>query len=140
MRFKGVNSSFANVVAVVAIAVAAGCDGSPSYRSFIARDRNYYARIADACEELRTHAAPSGADGRKLLPADVALPGPIRSLHPEYLRVSTNRVSIAVGVGRNGYGVIWEHFDSTPAWWRLTAVSENLERVLFTKIEYFQKK
>jgi hypothetical protein len=56
----------------------------------------------------------------------------LKDLHPEYLRVSTNRVFISIGVGRGSYGIAWQPAEGfCSRVWELRTYAENLQKVLF---------
>ena len=126
MNARGVIQSLA-----VVLAFSVSCSRSPSYLSFIEQNSAYYARIAAACEEVRIRTPVELANGLKIFPDRISLPTALRELHPDYLRVSTNRVFVSVGVGRGSYGVAWQPVGISS--WELRSYAENLERLLFTK-------
>lgn len=113
----------------LAVLWTASCSRSPSYLSFIGQDEPFYRRVAAACEEARTNTSAAVADGRKISSDRLDLPAAIRDLHPDYVRISTNRVFLSVGGGRGGYGVAWERAGGSS--WQLTTYAESLERVVF---------
>lgn len=118
-------------VGLLAVVLMMSCSRSPSYLSFIGRDAAFYSRVAGACEEVRTNAPGAIADNRKISPEGLTLPTVLRDLHPDYLRITTNRVFLSFGVGRGAYGVAWEPAGGSS--WKLTTYAESLERILFTE-------
>jgi len=94
----------------------------PSYGAFVGQNQDCYSKIADACDELRARMPSSLTNGSKLRPDVAALPAALSTFRPAFLRVSTNRVVISVGVGRDGYGIIWER--EGPQSWVLKASGE----------------
>ena len=114
------------------------CNRAPSYLSFTGRDKDYYADVANACEYVRNHTPPALSDGELILPNHLSLPAVLKRLHPEYLRVTTNRVYMSIGSpGRGSYGIAWApgDFDSSTTW-ELRTYAENLEKVLYTRTEF----
>jgi hypothetical protein len=123
-------------LACLVAAALTGCLGPPSYRGFIEKDQPYFASIGNAFDELRTHAPRNAADGREPLPNEISLPPALQSLHPSYLRVSTNRVFMMVGVGPGAYSVIWRPVESTWPTWQLSVSAEGTEKVVFTTTSF----
>ena len=107
------------------------CSQSPSYLGFVGRDQGFYERVADACDELRTNTPAGFADGSRITAHRLLLPEAIRDLHPDYLRVATNRIFISIGVGRGSYGIAWQPAGVSS--WELRTYAESLERVLLTR-------
>jgi hypothetical protein len=118
-------------LAFLAMLSLSSCSRSPSYLSFVGRDQGFYEHIADACDELRTNTPPGLADGSRMAVDRLSLPEPLRDLHPDYLRVATNRVFISIGVGRGSYGIAWQPAGVSS--WELRTYAESLERVLLTR-------
>ena len=124
-----------NLPACLLAAALAGCVGPPSYHGFIEKDQQYYASIGNACDELRTHVARNIPDGQDLS-SEISLPPALQSLHPSYLRVSSNRVFMTVGVDRGSYSVIWKGVESTWPVWQLSVSAEGTEKVVFTTTRF----
>ncbi|HWW02717.1 MAG TPA: hypothetical protein VNZ64_23660 [Candidatus Acidoferrum sp.] len=118
-------------IALVAVVLMTSCSRSPSYLNLIGRDEAFYSRVASACEDARTNTPATIADNRKISPEGLALPAVLRDLHPDYLRITTNRVFLSFGVGRGAYNVVWEQAGGSS--WKLTTYAEDLERILFTR-------
>ena len=119
-------------IGISVLAFLGACSRSPSYLAFVGRERGFYEKIADGCSELHTTAPPALVDGSRIPPDRISLPAAIRDLHPDYLRLTTNRVFISIGVGRGSYGVAWQPGGSSS--WELRTYAENLERVLLTRM------
>ena len=93
------------------------------------RSDAYFQDFANACDNLAVEATNTWrAPGNSL-----SLPPILRKLNAEFVEISTNRVFIGVGIGRAGYGIIWEQDDSDPALWELRTNAEGLQKVLVTR-------
>jgi hypothetical protein len=97
-------------------------------------DRNYYTKIAQACDLiLSEHPVTSNDVVRysshlispftKRIPGnDPSLPAIIVRLHPDLVLVKTNFVSIIIPPERmGGFGIIWQQNESFPGVWQLQA-------------------
>jgi hypothetical protein len=117
------------------------------YLRFTGRSADYYREFAAACE-LLLQQHPIGTNdwaykhGHKLpqnaiqLPRkDPTVPKIIRALGPEDIILSSNRVHIAVGVGRGGFGIVWEQ-DRGESGWSLRTYAEGLEKKHYEVIKY----
>ena len=124
-----ISSGFAGVALLAALCLSS-CSESPSYLSFTHRDQTYYQSIAEACDAVRQNTPLSAADGNKISPDSSSLPAVLRDLHPDYFRVTTNRVFMSIGVGRGSYGIAWQRAGAS---WELRTYAESLETVLFTR-------
>src|SRR2546426_5798374 len=72
------------------------CGPSPSYRRFVNNTHEYYARIADGCDEIMARDPVGTSHIRKIQPDDQSLPPVVRAVHPTYIVVGTNGVLIMV--------------------------------------------
>ncbi len=121
--------AFKAIVVVIVVLVAIACvipyAVSP-YIRFMGKAPSYYTQFAHACDSLMQQHPIGVAGFAELSPSDTMLPAIIRELHARKVRVSTNGVSILVGVGRGGFGISWgpddtrQLLDSGDQWGRLT--------------------
>ena len=106
------------------------------------RDQRYYAQVADACSELlvKTLAAPTNGQtvvlGNIIIGGDdESLPPLLREFHARQIAVGTNRVGIAIGDSRVGYGIVWEpsDYNNTNAPWELATYAEGMRKAVFSR-------
>lgn len=120
-----------------------------SYGRFVDRDKAYYVQLASACDSLIARSMGGGekmrADDTNLppvphgipLPAlrlrgdDKSLPPIFRELHPNFINVYSNQVSIAIGPGgRASYVIVWSQDEDKRDTWRLEADADGSTRLL----------
>jgi hypothetical protein len=130
----GVNKTcFAYLACLTAVCVAS-CRPSPSYREFMGRSRDYYAKLAEVCDGVVARPT-SGAAGERRIPGnDQFLPPLIRRLNPNYVLVKTNGVLIKVGEGRGSYGVSWYLASTGPQanLWQMETFAEGRREVVYS--------
>jgi hypothetical protein len=120
------------VFVVLPVLVACGLAiGDWHYTRFCWRGHKYYARVADACDQLVAQAEPAEREIRhgKLQ----SLPDVLRELSPDYVKISSNVVLVRVESGL----IIWAPGESSRACWNLTAygVDRRHGRKLFSKMK-----
>jgi hypothetical protein len=115
----------------VVLLLAEGCNGQPSYRSFMARSQAQYAEIAVACETILSETKPEAGTRVKLRRDDPRLPKAVRELRPTYVDARSDRIYIKMGVGRGSYGIIWQQ-GRDPKTWELSSDAEDLVKVVFS--------
>ena len=99
------------------------CGPTIGYWRFTARSPAYYARIAEACDDLLAQHAgdlPSKMTGSKL----ESLPTRLRDLGPSFVMVDTNCVSLLIGGGFDSYHVLWVSSESERSLWLLKVYRE----------------
>ncbi len=114
------------------------------YLRFMGRDIRYYSEVASACDlVLREHPVSSNDSvelyrgmflpcTKRLSGRDVKLPKVIRSLRPDYLLVSSNRVYIWIPPERmGGFGVIWEQDEMRTNYWTLQSNGDGLQKTVY---------
>lgn len=130
------------VLCCIVVVTVVTCRQPPSYRSFMSRGQDYYAQVADACDQLIEKTPISPANKSAIWPGFTVLRGDDESLPPilMHLRASkvvvgTNRVAIVIGGSRFGYGVVWESSDygNVAGTWQLTTAAEGWSRVVFSR-------
>jgi len=131
------------LIALVVLVVMAAYRLSPTYYGFMMHSQQYYAEIATACDHLiettpysTTNTVGRWPPGVTVLRGDAkSLPPAIRQLHADKVLVGTNRVAIAIGVSRLGYGIVWERspYDNTGKRWDLATAAEGLRRVVYSR-------
>ena len=101
------------------------------YTRFSWRGHNYYAHVAEACDQLAAQAEPAEREIRH--DQLQSLPAVLRDLRPEYVKISTNVVLVRVGSGL----IIWAPEESNRAWWNLTTYGHDRlrGRRLFSKMK-----
>ena len=104
----------------------------PSYLEFSSRDRHYYEKFADACNEMYEKAPIRISDGRHLSPGSLPLSDLLIEIHASYVCITSNRVYMMVGEGRGGYGIAWQRQNSSSRG-QLKTYAESLEKVLLTR-------
>jgi hypothetical protein len=119
------------------------------YLRFVGKDSAYFRQFAEACD-LLLQQHPVGTNdwvylsgglppenSIQLSGRDPSVPKVIRALDPERIIISSNRVWIGVGVGRGGFGIIWEQ-DRPPDGWGLHTSGEGLEKTHYetTKLQF----
>jgi hypothetical protein len=125
------------IKAALALAICLGsCSRPASYLGFINQDQSYYHKIAEACAEIESRTPTNVLDGRKISASALTLPPLLKELHPTYLRVTTNRVYVSVGVGRGSYSIAWLRGFSGQPFWELRATGEDIEKLLLTELHY----
>jgi hypothetical protein len=100
------------------------------YLRFGWRGQKYYARVAEACDQLLAQAEPIPREirGDKLQ----SLPVVLRELNPDYVMIYTNVVFVRVGSGR----IVWASEESNRSWWDLTTSGASPEsHRLFSKMK-----
>jgi hypothetical protein len=95
-------------------------------------DHEYYSKLATECDEILGQIPSTLADGRKI-PPDAVKEIMIRHLHPEYIRVTHDRVLVAIGVGRGGYNISWKRFPGAIPGGELRVDSESGGRSLYMR-------
>jgi len=135
------------VVAVIGMMFLVSCSKYPSYRNFARRDQNYYAKVAEACDELYFRVSTSGTNQLTLRGNDPSLPPILQELRATKIwAVSTkggtnynegdsiSAVSIILGVSREGWGITWEQNDygNGHLLWELSAGNEGQDTNLFS--------
>ena len=128
--------AFGVVVCIVLVALYV----LPSpYLRFMGRSTQYYSEIAAACDFVLRQYPVSSNDSPVLIQgalpisgSDVKLPEVIRSLHPDFLLVSSNSVYIWILPERmGGFGVIWEHDKMRPNHWTLQSNGDGLQKIVY---------
>jgi len=118
-----------------------------SYLRFAGKDATYYREFATACDSL-SQQHPVGTNdwiyrnglrslenSIQLSGRDPSLPKMIRTLDPENVVLSSNRVFIGVGVGRGSFGIIWSQ-DKGSNGWTLRTCAENLEKTHYETTKF----
>jgi hypothetical protein len=90
------------------------------YTRFCWRSQSYYARMANACELLVAQAEPVEREVHH--PNLQSLPGVLRDLGPDYVRINTNYVLVRLGSGV----IVWAPDQSNRSWWYLQARGRRL--------------
>jgi hypothetical protein len=107
-----------HLLALAAIALCSCGGPSPTYFSFHHRGTKYYSDLAkDFDRLLQANSHAELTRGRRIAGIDTNLPPLIRSLHPRYILVSTNAVSVMISEGRAGYAVEWGPNYASPSQW-----------------------
>lgn len=118
-----------------------------SYLRFVEKDTAYYRQFADGCDLLlqkhpigtndwvMRHGYRSPENSIQLSGNDASLPKIIRALHPENIVISSNRVFVGVGVGRGGFGIVWEQ-DSGTNGWSLQTFAEGLVKTHYKTTKF----
>ena len=144
-------ASFASAIAtIVTAALLVSCGRSTSYRNFTSQNQSYYAQVGESCSHLLAQLPPSSTNKAKewkIKGDDPTLPTILRNLHATRIRViagfmdGTNSyaggVSIAFGVSRAGWAIVWERNDygngNTP--WELYVSDEGGQKIVFSTKE-----
>jgi hypothetical protein len=88
------------------------------YWLFSMRSQGYYARVADACDQL---IAQGGAFPREIKgPALESLPPVLRKLNPDHLIIRDDLVMVRVGGGIISHFIVWRSDETDPRAWRLS--------------------
>jgi hypothetical protein len=138
-----VNRLFFKLFALFASAsIVVSCNKSPSYFGMLNRDKMYYFRIAESCNELlvKTNYVSSPETIRG---DDPSLPKPLKELHAtkievkRHFMVGTDDVSevlIIFGEGRPDYIVSWGHTDYGNGYrpWQLAVAGEEVGKIVFS--------
>jgi hypothetical protein len=108
------------------------------YWRFLTRDREYYMRVAEACDKLRMEHArdlPVKMSGGKL----DSLPIVLHNLDPSFVIVDTNCVSLLIGGGFDAYHILWVPDEPDGAFWQLKAFREgSRSRTVFSQVKTTQ--
>src|SRR5690348_11436802 len=103
------------------------------YWRFSMRSQEYYAKVADACDELIVR---SSVPHHELKGADLkSLPAILTGLNPDHVIVETNLVLLQVGGGVVSHLIIWRTSEEDGALWKMSlALPENrTSRILFSR-------
>lgn len=102
------------------------------YTRFCWRSQEYYARVAEACDQLLASAEPLPRElKREKVPS---WPPILRELNLDHIVVETNMVMMVVGGGLMSHQIIWEPA-AVGSFWNLTTGSPETRksRVIYTK-------
>ena len=102
------------------------------YTRFCWRGQQYYARVAEACDQLL--AAPESMP-RKLKGEELkALPPVFRELNTSYVMVDTNLVVVTMGSGLLSHLIIWKPAADGSSWNLIKSTPEaGKSRVIYSK-------
>jgi hypothetical protein len=121
------------------------------YHRFHNQQRDYYSGLARACDTIlkqhpnftrHTEASKERRylwfdendvvwDMTRITPNDPSLPHAVQGLSPDEILLAPNRVFIGFGVGRVGWGIIWEQDDTQTNRWRLQTNGDGYVRVVY---------
>ena len=129
-------------VAIIGMVFLVSCSKYPSYQSFTCHDQNYYAKVAETCDELIFRASNSSTNQLIIWGNDPSLPPIFQELHPTRIWAFSNGgdtnyvsgVSIEFGVSREGWGIAWQQNDDGNGHllWELSAGDEGQHTNLFS--------
>lgn len=104
-----------------------------SYQHFMARDQSYYIKCATACDMLIEQLRAGGNSNKTIDGHDKTLPTVLYELHPSFVNVFTNQVSLLIGPGgRLSYVVVWVQSDETDTLWQLEVNVDGLSKAVFS--------
>ena len=144
--------SFVLHIAVM-IPLVCNCTGCKSrqrsddslYKRFQAQEKAYFMHVASDCDSiLKEH--PIGSAGLEtasrapgwfsLSSSDATLPRSIKTLNPDRILISTNRLWVNCGgCGRLDWGFMWEQLDAphTNTWALRSCIAYSFERTLYVE-------
>jgi len=98
------------------------------------RDQGYYAKVAEACDELISHTTNSVENPRVILGDDKSLVPILRDLNATRIEVSSQGIWIQVGNTKVGFGIVWEpsDYDDKNAPWELRTSREDIRKVVYS--------
>jgi hypothetical protein len=97
------------------------------------KGQTYYSEFARACDSVLAQHPLGTNEFIRISGADSSLPKIIRDLEPSRVTISSNRVHLVVGVGRDGFGVSWEQDEAQTNVWAINTFVESLQRVAYAE-------
>jgi hypothetical protein len=115
----------------VLVVLWAFSDHQRGYHHFITKEPAYYRQFANACDSLLVQQATGqNLNEIEIQSNDQSLPKIISDIHPETIRIHTNRVFIGVLKG-GGFAVFWSKADRGTNLWDLRAYSARDQKTLY---------
>lgn len=95
---------------------------------FISKDTNYYAQVAHACDLLQVQHPANPANSLEISGHDASLPKIIKSLRPDRVLISSNKVVIQIPpYDMGGFALIWAESDIQSNQWNLYTLARGME-------------
>jgi hypothetical protein len=129
---KVITALIASVLTVFLLLVY--CQFTRKFIRFEHRSTRYHADFAAACGSILAHYPLGTKRFVEISPADASLPGIVRDLHPERIKVATNWVWILVdGSHLDGLNVTWAPQDEarTNTWNLVIGNGEGPSKVVY---------
>jgi hypothetical protein len=115
----------------VVIICLASCYCSSTYVGFLLHSKNYYAEIAETCDQLFVQNSVDRTGKRTIAGNDPSLPHALQSLHPTYVVINEVGVLVEIRTTFGSYSIQWYRVFDGDNRWQLEAQGEGARHVVF---------